>query len=68
MKVAIPDHKGRSSVKGIYEELFQTHSAKKFTMILKKHSSHMDFYDGKLLGDFTKKINDLETQFIKAES
>lgn len=37
-------------------------------MILKKHSAHMDLYDGRLLTDFTKRINDLETLFLKADS
>lgn len=37
-------------------------------MILKKHSAHMDLYDGRLLADFTKRINDLETLFLKADS
>ncbi len=68
MKVAIPEYKGKSSVRGIYEELFRSRSAKKFTMILKKHSAHMDLYDGRLLADFTKRINDLETLFLKADS
>lgn len=65
MKVAIPDHKGKTSIRGIFEELFHSRCAKKFTMILKKHSAHMDIYDGKLLNDFTKKINDLESQYMR---
>jgi hypothetical protein len=48
--------------------LFRSRSGKKFTMILKKHSAHMDLYDGRLLADFTKRINDLETLFLKADS
>lgn len=36
-------------------------------MILKKHSAHMDLYDGRLLSDFTKRINDLETLYLKAD-
>jgi hypothetical protein len=68
MKVAIPDYKGKSSVLSIYEELFRSRSAKKFTMILKKHSAHMDLYDGRLLTDFTKRINDLEGLFFKADA
>jgi hypothetical protein len=59
MRVAIPDYKGKTNVRGIYEELFRSRSAKKFTMILKKHTAHMDLYDGRLLSDFTKRINDL---------
>jgi hypothetical protein len=59
MKVAIPDYRGRTNVRGIYEELFRSKSAKKFTMILKKHSAQMDLYDGKLLTEFSKRINDL---------
>lgn len=66
MKVVLQDHKGKTNVKAIYEELFRTRSAKKFTMILKKHSSHMDLYDGKLLTDFTKRINDLEGQYWRS--
>lgn len=68
MKVAIPEYKGKSSLRGIYEELFRSRSAKKFTMILKKHSAHMDLYDGRLLADFTKRINDLEALFLRADS
>ncbi len=36
-------------------------------MILRKHSAHMDLYDGKLLTDFTKRINDLEGQYLRCE-
>lgn len=67
MKVAIPDHKSKTSVRGIYEQLFHSKCTKKFTMILKKHASHMDLYDGKLLTDFTKRINDLEGQYSRCE-
>lgn len=65
MKVAIPDHKGKVTTRGIYEELYNSKCAKKFTMILKKHAAHMDLYDGKLLSDFTKRINDLEAQYCR---
>ena len=68
MKVAIPEYKARSSLRGIYEELFRSRSAKKFTMILKKHSAHMDLYDGRLLADFTRRINDLEALDLKADA
>jgi len=37
-------------------------------MILKKHSSQMDLYDGKLLSDFAKRINDLEGQYWRSEA
>ena len=67
MKVAIPDHKGKVTIRGIYEELFHSRCTKKFTMILKKHAAHMDLYDGKLLGDFAKKINDIEGQYSRCE-
>lgn len=68
MKVAIPDYKGKTTVTGIYEELFKSRSSKKFTMILKKHTAQMDLYNGRLLSDFTKRINDLETLFFRAET
>lgn len=68
MKVAIPDYRGRTNVRGIYEELFRSKSAKKFTMILKKHSAQMDLYDGKLLTEFSRRINDLESLFWRSEA
>lgn len=68
MKVAIPDHQGKNSLKGIYLELFNSKCAKKFTMILKKHTSHMDLYDAKLLNDFAKKINDLDVQYSRFQN
>jgi hypothetical protein len=37
-------------------------------MILKKHASQMDLYDGKLLSDFAKRINDLEGQYWRTEA
>jgi hypothetical protein len=49
MKVTIPDYKGKSSIRGIYEELFHSRLTKKFVMLLKKYRNQMDLYDGELL-------------------
>lgn len=46
MKVTIPDYKGKTSIRGIYEELLRSRLSKKFVMLLKKYRNQMDLYDG----------------------
>lgn len=65
MKVAIPDFKGKNSIRGIYEELFHSRMVKKFVMMIKKLRNQLDLYEGDLLAEFTKRITDLEGQYSR---